>query len=240
MFQPRFYRQKQLASGLVTEEVVFKESDLWIACRHSFKELAYQKLVEVRKELEEFIERFPLFQESLKPVEISENAPVIAKTMASAAQKAGVGPMAAVAGAIAQAVGEALLNKSSEVIVENGGDIFLKTTQPRTIAIYAGESSFSQHIGLKIEPSSTPLGVCTSSGTVGHSFSFGQADAVVVLSQDTALADAAATATANLIHSENDVKEAIEWSKTIPALKGVVAIKGEKMAAWGGIELVTL
>jgi hypothetical protein len=240
MFQPRFYRQKQLASGLVTEEVTFKESDLWIACRHPLKELAYRKLVEVRKALEEFIERFPVFQKSLKPIEIPENAPEIAKRMASAAQKAGVGPMAAVAGAIAQAVGETLLNKSSEVIVENGGDIYLKITQPRTIAIYAGESPFSQRIGLKLLPSSTPLGVCTSSGSVGHSFSFGQADAVVVLSQDTALADAAATATANLIHSENDVKKAVEWSKNIPFVKGVVAIKGKKMAAWGEIELTSL
>ncbi len=119
--------------------------------------------------------------------------------MAAAAQTAGVGPMAAVAGAIAECVGRELLEFSPEVIVENGGDIFLKVSHRRTVGIFAGDSPLTGRIGIQIEARDTPLGVCTSSGTVGHSLSFGRADAVVVLAPAAALADAAATAIGNRV-----------------------------------------
>ncbi len=145
--------------------------------------------------------------------------------------------MASVAGAIAEFVGKELLEFSDEIIIENGGDIFIKTTKPRTIGIYAGKSILSGKIGIEINPDETPLGVCTSSGTVGHSLSFGKADAVVVISKSTPLADACATASANIIVNENDLPKAIEFAQKIKGIQGIIAIKNEKLALWGKIKL---
>jgi len=149
-----------------------------------------------------------------------------------------VGPMAAVAGAIAEAVGRELLNFSSEVIVENGGDIFLCHKKTRHIGIYAGDSPLSGKLALEIEPEDTPLGVCTSSGTVGHSLSFGKADAAIVISPSTALADAAATAVGNLVKTAEDMPRAIEFVREVEGLTGIAIIVGDKMAVWGKINLV--
>jgi hypothetical protein len=130
-------------------------------------------------------------------------------------------------------VGRELLPFSSEVIVENGGDIFLKTTERRLIGIYAGESPFTGKIALEVQPEATPVGVCTSSGTIGHSLSFGKADACIVISSSTPLADAAATAIGNLITEAEDINRGIEFARSIDGLKGVVIIKGDKIGIWG-------
>jgi ApbE superfamily uncharacterized protein (UPF0280 family) len=157
--------------------------------------------------------------------------------MADSAAEAGVGPMAAVAGAIAEFVGNGLLEFSPEIIVENGGDVFLKSLKNRIVSIYAGESPLSEKIGLEIQPEETPLGICTSSGTVGHSLSYGQADAVVAVSKSTPLADAAATAIANLISKPDDIPKGIEFAESIRGLKGTVIIKGDRMGVWGDIKI---
>jgi len=148
-----------------------------------------------------------------------------------------VGPMAAVAGAIAECVGRELLTFSPEIIVENGGDIFIKTVRKRTVGVYAGESPLTGKIGLEIEAGDTPLGICTSSGTVGHSMSLGRADAVVVLSASTALADAAATAIGNRVNQSTDIDAAIEFGRNIGGLKGIVIIVGKSVGAWGDVKL---
>ena len=137
---------------------------------------------------------------------LTEVVEKVKEILNEAADKVDVGPMAAVAGAIAEHVGKELLPFSREVIVENGGDIFLRIIKARSIGVYAGETSpFSGKIGLEISPEQTPLGICASSGTVGHSLSFGGSDACIVLSHSTALADAAATAIANLIGYADDI-----------------------------------
>jgi ApbE superfamily uncharacterized protein (UPF0280 family) len=160
--------------------------------------------------------------------------------MARASQLAGVGPMAAVAGAIAEAVGRDLLAFSPEVIVENGGDIFLKISEKRLVGIYAGQSSFTKKIALEIMPRETPLGIGTSSGTVGHSLSLGSADAVIGLSSSAALADAAATAIGNMVNTTDDIPKAIEQAGNIEGLRGVIIIIGEQMGVWGGVRIVPL
>jgi ApbE superfamily uncharacterized protein (UPF0280 family) len=167
-------------------------------------------------------------------------APAIVKEMARVSQLTGVGPMAAVAGAIAEAVGRDLLAFSPEVIVENGGDIFLKTSEKRLVGIYAGQSSFTQKIALEIMPGETPLGICTSSGTVGHSLSLGSADAVIALSPSAALADAAATALGNMVKAADDIPEAIGKAQSIEGLGGAVIIVGNKMGVWGRVRIVPL
>jgi hypothetical protein len=148
--------------------------------------------------------------------------------------------MAAVAGAIAEFVGKSLLKYSTEVIVENGGDIFVSAAEEIIIKIFAGESPLSEKIGLKVLPSEMPLGVCTSSGTVGPSLSFGKADAVTIVSPSTALADAVATAVGNRVKKSNDIPFSLKVAASLPGIKGVVLIVGEKMGVWGNIELLKL
>ncbi|MBP1711906.1 MAG: hypothetical protein H6Q42_109 [Deltaproteobacteria bacterium] len=146
-------------------------------------------------------------------------------------------PMAAVAGAMAEFVGRDLLGESPEVIVENGGDLFIQLSRELKIAIFAGPSPLSMRVGLKISESAKGLGVCTSSGTVGPSLSFGRADAVCILSPSAALADAAATAVGNVVKSAGDLTTGLETAQSIEGVTGAVLIVGEKMGAWGKVEL---
>jgi ApbE superfamily uncharacterized protein (UPF0280 family) len=129
------------------------------------------------------------------------------------------------------------LELSPEVIVENGGDIFLKSQKDRTIGIYAGRSPLTGKVGLDIKGKDTPLGVCTSSGTVGHSLSLGKADAVIALSRSTALADAAATAIGNIIKSADDIPRGIERAINIKGLSGIIIIKDDRIGFWGKVEI---
>lgn len=237
MYQPRTYRNLIKAQDLVPFTVEVLETDLYIRAWQNLSEEAEKCVRRSRGDLEDYISRRPEFKTSLTPLHVPRDSASIVREMAEASARVGVGPMAAVAGAIAEAVGRELLPCSPEVIVENGGDIFLSTRTQRRIAIYAGNSPLSYKIAIEVAPEASPLGACTSSGTVGHSLSFGNADAVTVLSHSTALADAAATAIGNLIQREKDIPKGLEFAKEIGGLRGVVIIKGEKMGVWGDVSL---
>jgi ApbE superfamily uncharacterized protein (UPF0280 family) len=240
MYQPRTYRRWIKNDDLVSFNVVIKETDLYISAQRNLEAEAIEAVIKHRTPLEEYIQSHPLFLHSLEPYAVEDNAPDIVIDMARAAEIAGVGPMAAVAGAIAERVGRDLLAYSPEVIVENGGDIFTKVLRKRLIGVYAGESQFTGKIALEINPEETPLGICTSSGTVGHSLSLGTADAVIVTSRSTSLADAAATAIGNKVMAASDVDAVIEQVKNIPGLVGAIIIKNDRMAIWGDVKLVSL
>lgn len=237
MPEVRFYRHWCEDKDLVSFNVVAKESDLYIRAPKNLAGKAHKSVAKYRFILEKYIKQNSAFKNSLEPIPLEEDAPLIAREMVEAGRKVGVGPMAAVAGAIAEFVGKDLLDYTPEIIVENGGDIFIKTAQIRRIGIYAGNSSFTKKIALEILPEKTPLGICTSSGTVGPSLSLGKADAVVVISPSTVLADASATAIANLIKSEQDILQGIELAKNIKGIKGVLVIKNGKMGIWGDIKI---
>ncbi len=237
MEKSRFYRQWVKDADLVSFHVAVGETDLYLRARSSLEEQARESIIGHRALLEDYIAGHPGFADALEPVSVEADAPAIVKDMAEAAGRAGVGPMAAVAGAIAEAVGRDLLALSPDVIVENGGDIFLATEKSRAIGIYAGDSPFSGKLALQVEPGETPLGVCTSSGTVGHSLSYGQADAVIVLSQSTSLADAVATAIGNIVKDNDDIPTAVEFAQGLEGVDGVVVIKGERMGMWGRVRL---
>lgn len=238
MYEKRVYRDSSAAGDLVRFTVVVKETDLLILADTDLSRVALDVVIQNRHQLESYISRQPEFLTSLVPVRLLPGAPDIAVIMADAALLAGVGPMAAVAGAFAEVVGRELLNHSAQVIVENGGDIFIKTDVPRLIALYAGDSPISGRMALRINPQDTPLGVCTSSGKVGPSLSLGVSHASCVISRSTALADAAATTVGNAVKREGEVEAAIEIAQTIDGVVGAVVISGEKMAAWGMVELV--
>jgi len=240
MHEPRFYRHWIKDSGLVSFNVMVAQTDLYVRSRHNLKDKALNSVLKHRGSLEAYIEHHPLFLTTLDAYQAEAEAPAIVKEMTRVSQLTGIGPMAAVAGAIAEAVGRDLLTFSPEVIVENGGDIFMKISKKRLVGIYAGQSAFTKKIALEIIPRQTPLGICTSSGTVGHSLSLGSADAVIALSSSAALSDAAATALGNLINDADDVPKAIEKAQSIEGLRGVVIIVGDKMGVWGKVRIVSL
>lgn len=241
----RDYRSLHKASDLHYFAIQIRESDLAVGVdKKSYTDglLSYcrKELARLRGELEDYIACDPDFKTSLVPVRLLPAAPPIVNNMAAAARLCNVGPMAAVAGAIAQGIGEKLMERVQELIVENGGDIFMHTNKERTIAVFAGQSRFSQRLGIKVYAQESPLGICTSSGTVGPSLSFGTADAVLIKSPSAALADAAASRAGNLVKTAKDVSRAIEAVKGIPGITGTLIIKDETLAAWGNIELVPL
>jgi len=240
-YRERLYRLKATSGTLVSFQVQVRQSDLYIRAFSDLSNIALDSLLRHREHLESYIAAHPGFVEALEPLPLDPLAPPVVRDMLEAAVAAGVGPMAAVAGAMAEAVGRDLLPHSPEVLVENGGDIFLKTASPATISLFAGPSPLSERVGLLIRPEDTPLGVCTSSGSVGHSLSFGRADAACVIAPSAALADAAATALGNMIREPLDIEAAIDRVSAIPGVLGCVVIQGTTMGASGsGFELVPL
>jgi uncharacterized protein len=237
IYEPRTYRNRIHGNDLVSFTVTLKETDLYIRAGKNLKGKAERLVVKYRGMLERYIERVPLFLTTLEPFVPDDNAPLIVKAMADSAAKAGVGPMAAVAGAIAEYVGNELLEYTPEVIIENGGDIFMKSLKKRTVSVYAGKSPLSEKLTIEINPVETPLGICTSSGTIGHSLSFGNADAVVVISPSTLLADAAATAIGNVVKYPKNIPDGLKLAESIPGVKGVLIIAGDKAGIWGDIKI---
>jgi ApbE superfamily uncharacterized protein (UPF0280 family) len=237
MYEPRKYRRWIKNRDLVSFRAVVRETDLYISAQSNLKEIAVKSIKKHRKPLEEYIINHPIFLHSLEPYAVEDNAPAIVIDMTNAARIAGVGPMAAVAGAIAEAVGRDMLAYSPEVIVENGGDIFMKSLKKRLVGIYAGGSPFTGKISLEIEAEDTPLGVCTSSGTVGPSLSLGVADAVITLAPSAALADATATAIGNRIMAAADIDKEIEQGDNKYGLIGLVIIKDDRIGLWGRVKL---
>lgn len=240
IYQQRPYRNYVRAENLIKFEIVEKESDLLILADKNLYDQAMAAVLKYRADIENYIKADPHFAKNLSPQRVKYTAPKIIKAMAAAAKRTKVGPMAAVAGAVAAFVGQDLLAHTNELIIENGGDIFLKINQVRQVGIYAGTSPFSEKIALEIEPRQGPFSVCTASGTVGHSFSFGKADAVVVIAQDACLADAAATAIGNVVKEIPDIDEGLKLAKKIRGLAGVLIIKDDQLGALGKIKLVSL
>jgi hypothetical protein len=238
VYQKRFYRDQFKKSDLEYFELAVKESDLFVGVSKAtatVKELAREKLIQLRHDLEKYIAENPLFEMTFKPIEVSAGAPEVVRRMAYAARQAEVGPMASVAGCLAEMVGESLLSLSAEVIIENGGDIYLAGTRPRIIGVYAGDSKFSGKLSLKINPEEMPVGICTSSGTIGHSVSLGKADTCLVKSRSAALADAYASCIGNLVRTKADLPAALEKAKSLPGLNGVLIVIENEMGIWGNL-----
>jgi len=239
-FKERFYRKRVRSSGLVTFEVAVKETDLQISAERNLEKETRDLAFEARHQIESYIQTRLDFLTALDPYPEDPYAPPLVKEMIESTREVGVGPMASVAGAIAEYVGRHLLEKTDQVIVENGGDLFIKARRPVTVSVFAGTSPLSEKIGLVIPPKLMPLGVASSSGTVGHSLSLGKADVGCVLAPSAALADAAATALCNRIQGPKDLSTIDEWAGRLKGILGALVILGDKMATWGKIELVGL
>jgi len=238
-YEPRFYRDwtsGEHAHPLRRFNVTQGESDLDLYVSSEINGVD-DVLAACRSILVTQIESEPEFLDSLSPLEPRAEDPPMILRMKEAALAAGVGPMAAVAGAVAEVVGTYLRKQNADVIIENGGDLYLDLSTSRRVLIYAGDSPLSGRLALHIKPEETPLGICTSSGRFGHSLSFGRAHAAVILAQDTTLADAVATATANRINTPEDIDAAVKFAADIPGVKGVLVILDEHLGMWGELDL---
>lgn len=240
MFENRTYRANASKPNLTSFHITSKETNLHIQADSDLTKEAVKAVLKCRNYIEQYIILHPDFATSLVPVNIHRIAPQIINKMIKAGKAANVGPMAAVAGAVAEYTGNALLEKTNEVIVENGGDIFIKSDTETIFTIYAGRSPLSMRTGILIEKREKPYALCTSSGTVGHSKSYGTADAVTVLSNSASLADAAATSLGNLIKKPDDIEKTINYGKNIKDILGIVIIKGKNIGLWGKLKLVKL
>jgi ApbE superfamily uncharacterized protein (UPF0280 family) len=240
MHEERTYRNLVKTDDLVNFEVVVKETDLLVRATKDLSRETRESVLKYRHQLEAYIATHPEFAGSLVPLDEDPYAPRIVQEMIRTSRCANVGPMAAVAGAVAEFVSKDLLTLSEEIIIENGGDIYLATSRERTIGIYAGDSPLSLKVGVLIQAEDSPVGICTSSGTVGPSLSFGKADAICILSKSAALADAAATAVGNRVKARKDIESGLETGKTIEGVLGTLIIIGDRMGVWGNIRLVQL
>ena len=192
------------------------------------------EIVRQRRILEDYIDRHPALAHSLEPVELLDDAPGVARRMARAAELVGVGPMAAVAGAMAQCAAEAALAAGdSEVIVENGGDIYLRVRESVIIGLSTGTSELAGRLAFSLEAEDTPISICSSSGKMGHSVNFGRCDLATIVAKDAALADAAATMAANLVKTTDDVDKTLESIVSIKGIDGVMIVVNDRVGLAG-------
>ncbi len=241
-YKERFYRDLMHPRGGVRFQLREAESDLWIHTDKPRERVARRALREIRRVLTAHIAANPDFKTSLVPLPPCAGCPAPIRAMLQAAETAGVGPMAGVAGMVAQYVGKALLaDGAAHVLVENGGDIFLyRPNFSTTIGLFAGQHPLSLKVGIRIPPAPVSTGIATSSGTVGPSLSFGKADATCVIAPDATLADAAVTAIANRIKTPEDLEPTLTWGGTLKGVTGIVALVQSSFSAWGAVELVKL
>ncbi len=245
MYEPRTYRKNLNTDRFEYARIIVEESDLWLGIEKSRIKKVDQKLVQneilrLRTILKDYIGLNPDFLQSMKPIEIYENDPPIIKKLKETGIISHTGPMTGVAGLIAELITNFIQNSFDiqEVIVENGGDICMKINSELNLAVAAGKNSGFNNLGLKILPSEEVIGICSSSGTFGHSISFGKADLLTVISHDTTLADAWATSLANKINKEEDIQT---LCNILPEnIIGLLAIKDKKIAYKGDYELLKL
>jgi ApbE superfamily uncharacterized protein (UPF0280 family) len=203
-------------------------------------EVATSSIKRQRNELEDYIRANPVFKFALRPLIVDEG-PEVVRFMSEVAQLAGVGPMAAVAGVLADLAVEEMLQTDAKVaIVEDGGEASIATDRPIDIALKAGDTHLSERVGFRLDAS---MGVATSSGLFSHALSLGKAEAATIFADNAGLADAAATAVANEVKGEarrEVIEGAIDLGLSIKGVRGVfilfkglVGMGGELPAIFG-------
>ncbi|MFH1768078.1 MAG: UPF0280 family protein [Candidatus Omnitrophota bacterium] len=236
VYQERFYRY--YSRPKCSLEISYRESDLYII---SDKPLAKEKtkeiLIKYYCQIEEYIKKNPSFFTSLSPLALDENAPLIVQDMVKASCLAAIGPFSAVAGAVAFYLGKELLNYCRELIIENGGDIFMKINGTKRIGLYLGENFTPKALTIKVKKEKLPFGICSSSAKIGPSLNFGKADLLTVKAKDSIVADSFATAYANRIKKVKDIAGIFKQAQTNFLIDAIVIVFEGKLYFWGDIEL---
>lgn len=235
----RFYRSIVRDANFLKYEIQVEETNLLVISKKNLKKEIKNEVLKQREILKNYIRENPEFLYSFSPI-ITKSKEEIIKLMSESSFLTKTGPMASVAGAIAEIIGKKFINISDEIIIENGGDIFVKMNRDFITGIYAGNSPFSMKIGIKLKKREIPYGIATSSGTIGHSLSFGDADAVVVISPSSAFSDGSATYFGNLIKGKIDGDMLTSQLKNFPFIEGIVIIRQKEIFLWGDIELISI
>lgn len=232
------YRNRVKYKEKYNWRIIYKYSDLLVSCdRNIIPKL--ERLIEgIYYLLESCIKENPSFQKSLSPLKIKSEYPPVIKKMCRKAAIFNVGPMATVAGAVCDYLASGLDRYCSRLIIENGGDVFIKSNKDIEVGVYLKNKHFENKIYLKIKAAGTPCGLCSSSGSFGHSLSMGSSDLVVVLAKSTISADGAATSIANNIRGPEDISKTISSYKNIKDITGILIVKDDKLGVWGNIEFI--
>jgi uncharacterized protein len=223
--------------NLFKQTFSFKETQCTIiADKESGIQTAIDSIKHNRAQLEDYVAAYPKFVWTLKPVPAPEK-PLVAKLMAEAAEKANVGPMAAVAGVLADLAVKDMVIKGCEVaIVEDGGEVSAISNVAIDVAFAAGSEPLSKRLGFRL--TEFPAGIATSSGRFSHALSFGDAEAATIFCRDAGLADAAATAVGNVVKGE-DVTSALEHgisiAKSVSGVEGALIVYKGSVGTWGRI-----
>lgn len=245
MYQPRLYRERLNQERFKTFTVKYLETDLWLAVdKESYQEelpiVAADCVIRLRKELESYIKRFPAFKNSLNAIPIKgKKIPRIALEMMKVAKVTGIGPLSAVAGAFSFFVAEELLKKFQlkELIIENGGDLYVKIVKDISLKIFPGELVLKNDLVLKVKADLSPLGICTSAGKLGHSLNFGESDAVMIACKNPLLADSYATALSNQVKGKNNISGVLEKIKNTKEIISSVIIAENSIGICGNLEI---
>lgn len=215
------------------ENFSYKEANIRI--RSDRFDACVEAVLRCRQDLDLHIAGHPDFKTALSPLSAVPASEFITR-MYRASQAVGVGPMAAVAGAFAEAAALAAIDAGGrEAIVENGGDIFMVSDLEVCLGLFAGTSPLSGKLALRISPGHLPLAICSSSSTMGHSLSLGDCDLATVFSRDACLADCAATQAANLVKTEADIESALDVISAVSGVDGLLIIKGDKIGIKGQV-----
>jgi len=214
------------------ESKVHLKSDRKKALHEATREIKHS-----RRELVNYVQQHPEFQYALEPVRAPREAPKIVRVMIDASTVAKVGPMASVAGALADLGMEAMLRRGAKTaVVEDGGEIAAFTNQPIIVSLWSSGAELSGRIGFQILREDCPVGIATSSSKTGHALSFGEADSVTIVAQSASLADAAATAICNSVVGmdvEVSIQRGLERAKSIEGVRGVIIIREGHTGLWG-------
>ncbi len=240
-FENKFqaYRKAVTVQGYFKWLVNYRHSDILISCdKEDITDKIRSPLKEVYSELDNFIKQNPVFLKSLSPIAPESFYPETISKMCRISVKFNVGPMAAVAGAVNDFLAKNLLKHCSSLIIENGGDLFVKSARDVTVNLYLKNSYFKNSISIKVKGEYTPCGICSSSGTFGHSYSMGRCDLATVIASSSLAADAAATSAANSVKNQDDIQPAIDYFRAFDDISGILLIKDKKIGMWGRFQLV--
>jgi uncharacterized protein len=229
--------RKEAMKTLVKQAFVYKDSNcVLIADKQEGIKVAENSIVRNRMLLEEYISAHSKFSYTLKPIPTPEK-PLVAKLMAEAAEKANVGPMAAVAGVLADLAVKDMVSVGCKVaVVEDGGEVSAVSNLPIDVAVSAGDELLSNRFGFRL--TEFPVGLATSSGRFSHALSFGEAEAASVFCREAGLADAAATAVCNAVKNEDwqsAIEAGIKMAKSIGGVEGAMILYKGNVGTWGKI-----
>jgi len=232
------YRNKIRSKHKYNWRILYKYSDILVSSDKDVGARLKKLIKEIYAVLESHIKENPSFQKSLSPVESRPQYHPVIKRMCEKSAVFNVGPMASVAGAVCDFIASGLDDFCSCLIIENGGDVFIKSDEDIDVGVYLKNKHFADKIYLRVKADDIPCGLCSSSGSFGHSLSMGKSDLVTVLAESTLSADGAATSVANNINSSKDISKTINSYKKIEDIKGIIIVKNDKLGVWGNIELI--